>query len=120
MLRANLSDEEFEYLFNVAEALGATHTTLELLTDDAELERVGDFAMKKKIDAATTPPRAEQHDCFDKAFALSKRNKVNVNLGRWVAAGNVSGAPMQFLEKHHDCIGSFHLEGSHHAGAVPA
>ena len=47
MLRANLSDEELAYLFNVAAALGATHTTLELLTDDAELERVGDFAMKK-------------------------------------------------------------------------
>ena len=56
MLRANLSDEEFEYLFNVAEALGATHTTLDLLTDDAELERVDDFAMKKKIDAAYHTP----------------------------------------------------------------
>ena len=29
-LSANMSDEEFEYIFNVAEALGATHTTLEL------------------------------------------------------------------------------------------
>ena len=37
MLSANMSDEEFEYVFNVAEALGANHTTLELLTADAQL-----------------------------------------------------------------------------------
>ena len=30
MLNANMSDEEFEYIFNVAEALGANHITLEL------------------------------------------------------------------------------------------
>ena len=29
-LSPNMSDEEFEYIFNVAEALGCTHTTLEL------------------------------------------------------------------------------------------
>ena len=29
-LSPNMSDEEFEYVFNVAEALGCTHTTLEL------------------------------------------------------------------------------------------
>jgi tetratricopeptide (TPR) repeat protein len=33
-----MSDEEFEYVFNVAEALGCTHTTLEL-TDDEALTR---------------------------------------------------------------------------------
>ena len=31
-LSPNMSDEEFEYIFNVAEALGCTHTTLELPT----------------------------------------------------------------------------------------
>ena len=34
-LSPNMSDEEFEYIFNVAEALGCTHTTLELPTDEA-------------------------------------------------------------------------------------
>ena len=55
-----MSDEEFEYIFNVAEALGCTHTTLELPTDAAALKRIGDFAMKKKIYAAyhTTPKAA--------------------------------------------------------------
>ena len=110
MLNANMSDEEFEYVFNVAEALGASHTTLELLTDDAQLKRVGDFAMKKKIYAAYHTHAQGSMTAFDKAFALSKGNKANVDFGHWVAAGNVGGTPMDFLQKHHDRIGSFHLK----------
>ncbi|HZN69398.1 MAG TPA: sugar phosphate isomerase/epimerase [Tepidisphaeraceae bacterium] len=110
MLNANMSDEEFEYVFNVAEALGASHTTLELLTDDAQLKRMGDFAMKKKIYAAYHTHQQGSMTAFDKAFALSKGNKANVDFGHWVAAGNVGGTPMDFLQKHHDRIGSFHLK----------
>jgi sugar phosphate isomerase/epimerase len=110
MLNANMSDEEFEYVFNVAEALGATHTTLELLTNDEQLKRVGDFAMKKKIYAAYHTHAQGNMTAFDRAFALSKGNQANVDFGHWVAAGNVGGTPMQFLEKHHDRIGSFHLK----------
>ncbi len=110
MLNAVMSDEEFEYVFNVAEALGATHTTLELLTNDEQLKRVGDFAMKKKIYAAYHTHAQGSMTAFDRAFALSKGNKANVDFGHWVAAGNVGGTPMQFLEKHHDRIGSFHLK----------
>ena len=110
MLNANMSDEEFEYVFNVAEALGATHTTLELLTNDEQLKRVGDFAMKKKIYAAYHTHAQGNMTAFDRAFELSKGNKANVDFGHWVAAGNVGGTPMQFLEKHHDRIGSFHLK----------
>jgi sugar phosphate isomerase/epimerase len=110
MLSANMSDEEFEYVFNVAEALGASHTTLELLTDDAQLKRVGDFAMKKKIYAAYHTHAQGSMTAFDKAFALSKGNKANVDFGHWVAAGNVGGTPMDFLQKHHDRIASFHLK----------
>jgi len=109
-LNANMSDEEFEYIFNVAEALGCTHTTLELLTDAAQLKRVGDFAMKKKIYAAYHTHAQGNMTAFDQAFALSKGNMANVDFGHWVAAGNVGGTPMQFLEKHHARISSFHLK----------
>src|SRR5262245_15910114 len=51
-LSPNMSDEEFEYVFNVAEALGCTHTTLELPSDVAQLKRIGAFAEKRKIFAA--------------------------------------------------------------------
>jgi sugar phosphate isomerase/epimerase len=109
-LSTNMSDEEFEYIFNVAEALGCTHTTLELPTDAAQLKRIGDFAMKKKIYAAYHTHLQGSMTAFDQAFAVSKGNQANVDFGHWVAAGNVGGTPMQFLEKHHDRIASFHLK----------
>ncbi len=109
-LNANMSDEEFEYIFNVAEALGCTHTTLELLTEPAQLKRVGDFAAKKKVYAAYHTHLQGNMTAFDQAFALSKGNMANVDFGHWVAAGNVGGTPMQFLEKHHGRIASFHLK----------
>ena len=109
-LNPNMSDEEFEYIFNVAEALGCTHTTLELPTDEAQLKRIGDFAMKKKIYAAYHTHAQGSMTAFDKAFAISKGNMANVDFGHWVAAGNVGGTPMQFLQKYHDRISSFHLK----------
>jgi len=109
-LNANMSDEEFEYIFNVAEALGCTHTTLELPTDAAQLKRIGDFALKKKIYAAYHTHTQGSMTAFDQAFEISKGNTANVDFGHWVAAGNVGGTPMQFLEKHHARISSFHLK----------
>ena len=109
-LSPSMSDEEFEYVFNVAEALGCTHTTLELPTDDAQLKRIGDFAMKKKIYAAYHTHAQGGMNIFDKAFAVSKGNMANVDLGHWTAGGNVGGTPMDFLNKYHDRTSSFHLK----------
>jgi sugar phosphate isomerase/epimerase len=109
-LNPNMSDDEFEYVFNVAEALGCTHTTLELPTNPDQLRRIGDFAMKKKIYAAYHTHGQGSMTAFDQAFALSNGNMSNVDFGHWVAAGNVGGTPMQFLEKYHDRIASFHLK----------
>ena len=109
-LGPNMSDEEFEYVFNVAEALGCSHTTLELPSDAAQLKRIGDFAMKKKIYAAYHTHTQGSMTAFDQAFAASKGNMANIDFGHYVAAGNVGGSPMQFLAKYHDRIASFHLK----------
>jgi sugar phosphate isomerase/epimerase len=109
-LSTNMSDEEVEYVFHVAEALGCTHTTLELPTDPAQLKRLGEFAMKKKIYAAYHTHLQGTMTAFDQAFALSRGNMANVDFGHWVAAGNIGGTPMQFLEKYHGRISSFHLK----------
>ena len=37
----NMSDQEYEYIWNVGETLGANHLTMELPADDALLQRVG-------------------------------------------------------------------------------
>jgi sugar phosphate isomerase/epimerase len=108
MLAPSMSDEEFAYVFEVAEALGATHTTLELPTDSATLKRIGDYAMKRKIYAAYHTHLQGTLTAFDEAFAVSKGNMANVDFGHYVAAG--SGDPVAFLEKFHGRISSFHLK----------
>ncbi len=110
ILNPNMSDEEIEYVFNVAETLGCTHTTLELPTDDAQLKRIGEFAMKHKIYAAYHTHLQGSMTAFDRAFELSPGNMANVDLGHYVAAGNVGGTPLEFLEKHHARIASVHLK----------
>ena len=112
-LNPAMSDEEYEYIFNVAEALGCTHTTLELPAGpeaEVQLKRIGDFALKKKIYAAYHTHLQGSMTAFDKAFAASKGNMANVDLGHWVAAGNIGGTPMDFLKKYHDRTASFHLK----------
>ncbi|HQX81858.1 MAG TPA: sugar phosphate isomerase/epimerase [Vicinamibacterales bacterium] len=110
ILSPNMSDEEYEYVFNVAEALGCTHTTLELPNDEAQLKRIGDFAMKRKIYAAYHTHLQGSMTAFDQAFALSPGNMANVDLGHYVAAGNIGGTPIEFLEKHHARISSVHIK----------
>ena len=108
VLNPNMSDEEFEYVFNVAEALGNTHTTLELPVDAAQLKRVGDFAAKKKIYAAYHTHTQATMTSFDQAFAISKGNMANIDLGHYVAGTGES--PIPFLKKYHDRISSVHLK----------
>ncbi len=109
-LNPSMSDEEMEYVFNVAEALGCTHTTLELPTDVAQLRRIGDMALRKKIYAAYHTHLQGKMSAFDEAFAASKGNMANIDFGHYIAAGAIGGTPMQFLEKYHDRVASFHLK----------
>jgi len=107
------TDAELDYLFNVASALGATHTTMELPGGpDAEamLKRMAQFAEKHKLYVAYHTHAQGSMSAFDQAFAISKWNLSNVDFGHYVAAGNVGGSPVQFLEKFHDRIASFHLK----------
>ena len=120
-LNPNMSDEEFEYVFNVAEALGCTHTTLELPSDAAQLKRIGAFAEKRKIYAAYHTHVQGNMTAFDQAFAASKANMSNVDLGHYVAGTGES--PIPFLLRFHDRISSVHLKDrqtpAHGAGNLP-
>ena len=108
VLNPAMSDEEFEYVFDVAEALGCTHTTLELPTDAAQLKRIGQFAEKRKIYAAYHTHTQATMTSFDEAFALSKANMSNIDLGHYVAGTGES--PIPFLLKYHARIASVHLK----------
>ena len=102
-----MSDEELEYVFNVADALGNTHVTLELIEDAAQLKRLGAMAEKRRLSIAYHTHLQGSLTAFDQAFAASKANMANVDLGHYVAAG---GDPVAFLNRHHARIASFHLK----------
>ena len=106
-LDPRMSDAEMEYVFNVAEALGCTHTTLELVDDPGQLKRIGQFAEQKKIYAAYHTHLQGSMTAFDQAFAASKGNTANVDLGHFVAAG---GDPVAFIKKFNGRISSVHLK----------
>ena len=107
------TDGEFDYVFSVASALGASHLTMELPGGDTAMplmKRLVTFAEKHKVPVAYHTHGQGTMTAFDEAMALSKWNMINVDLGHYVAAGNVGGSPVQFLEKHHARIASFHLK----------
>ncbi|MEO7274219.1 MAG: sugar phosphate isomerase/epimerase [Vicinamibacterales bacterium] len=108
------TDAELDYLFNVASALGATHTTMELPAPGPDgtalLKRMAQFAEKHKVAIAYHTHAQGSMTAFDEALAMSKWNMSNVDLGHYVAAGNAGGSPLQFLEAHHGRIASFHLK----------
>jgi sugar phosphate isomerase/epimerase len=58
---------------------------------------------------------------FDQAFAASKANMANIDLGHYVAGTGES--PIPFLRKFHDRIASVHLKDrqtpAHGAGNLP-
>jgi sugar phosphate isomerase/epimerase len=107
------TDGEFDYVFSIAAALGASHLTMELPGGDTAvplMKRLVQFAEKHKVPVAYHTHAQGSMTAFDDALALSKWNMINVDLGHYVAAGNVGGTPIQFLEKHQARIASFHLK----------
>jgi sugar phosphate isomerase/epimerase len=107
------SDEDLEYTFAVAGALGANHVTLELPSGPnavATLKRLGEWAVKKKIYVAYHTHAQGSMTAFDQAFAISPGNMANVDLGHFVAGGNRGGTPLDFLNKYHGRISSYHLK----------
>ena len=107
------SDAEFDYVFSIASALGASHLTMELPAGENAvplMKRLAAFAEKHNVAVGYHTHGQGSMTAFDEAMALSKWNMINVDLGHYVAAGNVGGSPIQFLEKHHARVASFHLK----------
>ena len=107
------TDADLDYTFTVAKTLGASHVTLELPTGpDAakELKRLGDWALKYKMLAAYHTHQQGRMTALDEAFEVSMGNAANVDLGHFMAATNPGGSPLDFLNKFHARIASFHLK----------
>jgi sugar phosphate isomerase/epimerase len=104
----SMSDQEYEYIWNVAETLGANHVTMELPTDDALLQRVGEYAAKRKLRIAFHTHGQGGSAGFEKALGASKYTALNLDVGHYYGVNGESPVPV--IEKYHERIASLHLK----------
>ncbi len=103
-----MSDQEYEYIWNVAETVGANHITMELPTDDALLQRVAEYAAKRKLRIAFHTHGQGGSSGFEKALGASKYTALNLDVGHYF--GVTGESPVPIIEKYHDRISSLHLK----------
>jgi sugar phosphate isomerase/epimerase len=103
-----MSDEEFDYVFHVAKALGSHSVTMELPTDEKLTQRIGDFAAKHKVYAGYHNHTQVNATSWDRALAQSKYNSINLDIGHFTTA--ISASPVPFIKANAARITSFHLK----------
>lgn len=103
-----MSDAEYEYIWNVGETLGADHITMELPTDDAHLKRVADYAAKRKLRIAFHTHGQGGASGFDKVLSASPYTALNFDVGHYYGVNGESPVPL--VQKYHDRIASLHLK----------
>lgn len=114
-ITAAMSEEECEYVFSAAKALGANCLTMELPADAALSKRAGELGAKHKVYIGYHNHAQVNENSWDTALAQSSYNTINLDIGHFTEA--INGSPIPFIRKHHDRISSFHLKdkkfGSH-------
>jgi len=103
-----MSDQEYEYIWNVGETLGANHITMELPADDALLQRVAEYAATRRLRIAFHTHGQGGDSGFDKALAASPNTALNLDVGHYYGVNGKSPVPV--IEKYHERIASIHLK----------
>ena len=107
------SDEELDYMFNVAAALGATRATMELPAGadaDAMLKRMAAFAEKHKVAIAYHSHLPGEHAAFDRhSPSRSGASPTSISAIGSRAAIRVD-RQSTFSTRSHDRIASVHLK----------
>jgi sugar phosphate isomerase/epimerase len=103
-----MSDEETDYAFALAKALGGRAISTEISHNEAELKRLGEFADRHQFMVGYHGHATTKPEHWEAAFALAKYNGANVDLGHFVAGNNTS--PVPFITKYHDRVTHVHLK----------
>ncbi len=104
---ANMPDEEIDYYFKVAKALGARGITREISEDAAA--RLGPFADKHKIMIGFHNHTQMTPTTYDgPILSHGKYLGINLDVGHYVAGTNQS--PLPIIQKYHDRILSLHIK----------
>jgi sugar phosphate isomerase/epimerase len=114
-----MTDEELDYVFKLAKALGGRAISTEISKKEDDLKRVGEFADKHKLMVGYHGHAETKPEHWERAFGLAKYNGANVDLGHFVAGNNTS--PVPFIKEHHDRITHVHVKDRkmHNGGNTP-
>jgi sugar phosphate isomerase/epimerase len=107
-LNVKNTDGEIEYAFKAGKALGCSHVTVELPTDDAQTQRLGDLAEKNNMMVGYHAHTQATPTLWDTALSQSQHNGINLDIGHYVAG--TSSSPIDFILKNHKRILSMHLK----------
>ncbi|MGA8593827.1 MAG: sugar phosphate isomerase/epimerase [Bryobacteraceae bacterium] len=111
-MQDRMKDEDIEYGFSMAEALGVkaitTSTTLTMA------KRIAPIANKHKLmvgyhghDATNDPNQTATLESYDTLMSYGKYNGINLDIGHFTAAGYDAVA---FIKQHHDKITNLHIK----------
>jgi sugar phosphate isomerase/epimerase len=107
------TDEVADYCFRMAKALGAKALSCEI--PQSKTQWLGAIAAKHKMkvgyhghQATSDPAKFGGPESWDKAMSYSKYNGINLDIGHFVAANNIS--PIPFMQKHHKRITHIHVK----------
>ena len=111
-MQDSMTDDDIEYGFAMAKALGVkgitTSTTLTMA------KRIAPIADKHKLlvgyhghDATNDPNQTATLESYDTLMAYGKYNGVNLDIGHFTAAGYDA---VEFIRKHHEKITNLHVK----------
>jgi sugar phosphate isomerase/epimerase len=116
-------DDEIEYAFMMAKALGVK--AISTSTQVSMAKRTAPFADKHKIplafhghDNLTDPDETASPESFATILAASKYHAINLDIGHFTAA---NFDPVPYIQQHHDRITHLHLKDrkKDHGANVP-
>lgn len=112
-----MPNDELEYAFGFAKALGASAVSCELEPDHAK--RIGQLATQHKMMVGYHNHAAATPEMIEAVLAQSKYNAANLDLGHFVAGNNVS--PVAFIRKHAGQISHVHVKDhkTNHGPSMP-
>jgi sugar phosphate isomerase/epimerase len=104
-----MSDEEVDFAFRLAKALGARAISTEIANPDiTRTRRIGAFADRHALMVGYHGHAETGPADWETAFGYARHNGANLDIGHFVAGHNSS--PVPFLREHHDRITHIHVK----------
>ena len=103
---ADLTDEELDYAFTLAKALGARAVSGELAIP--AFKRLGQAADRNKMFVGLHGHVAVTAAIWEQAFTYGKYVGANVDIGHFMAGNNTSALP--FIKKYHERVTHIHVK----------